>query len=72
LVSYLHQVKFFQKMNVTYNIMNSPVVKQLLDGTKNKFNALKYLNINVNHFTLVKELPANCFVVVLQHNHLKY
>lgn len=52
--------------------MNSPVVKQLLDGTKNKFNALKYLNINLNHFTLVKELPANCFVVVLQHNHLKY
>ena len=58
-------------MNVTYNIMNSPVVKQLLDGTKNKFNALKYLNVNSNYFNLTKELPANCLVIVLQHNNLR-
>ena len=69
LVSYLHQMKFYQKMNITCNVLNSPIVKQILDGTKSKFNALKYLTVNSNHFNMCKDLPANCLVIIIQHNH---
>jgi hypothetical protein len=65
-------MKFFQRLNVTHNSFSSPVVKQILDATKMKFNTFKFLNPTVNHFNLYKELPGNFLIVVLQHNHAKY
>ena len=50
LTGYFHQVNFFRKSNLKSNILNSPVVKQLLDATKSNFTALKYLNVNSMHF----------------------
>lgn len=69
LISYLHMARFYQKLNVPYNSLNSPIVKQILDGTKAKFNAFKYLTVNANHFNLCKDLPPNCLLIVIQHNH---
>lgn len=71
LVSFLHQMKFFQSKSVTQNILNSPIIKQTLDATKLKFNAFKYLNPTINHFNLSKDLPANYLVLVMQHNKAK-
>ncbi len=71
LVSYLHQEKFFQSKSVTLNLLNSPVIKSVLDATKAKFNAFKYLNPTLNHFNLSKDLPANYLVVIMQHNRTK-
>ncbi len=71
LVSYLHQERFFQSKSVSQNLLNSPVVKTVLEATKARFNAFKYLNPTVNHFNLSKDLPANYLVVVMQHNRTK-
>lgn len=71
LVSYLHQQNFYQEKAVTYNSLNSPLIKQLLDATKLKFNAFKYLNPTINHFNLSKDLPHNYLVVIMQHNKAK-
>ncbi len=56
---------------ITNNSLNSPVLKQILDATKLKFNAFKYLNPTANHFNLSKDLPTNYLIVILQHNRTK-
>jgi hypothetical protein len=64
----LHQLDFYKKQQARHNSLNSPVVKHILENTKNKFNASKYLNINPNHFNLTKDLPNNYTFLILQHN----
>lgn len=71
LTGYLNQMKFYKKQNVTQNTLNSPITKQILEMTKSKFNATKYLNINLNHFNFSRDLPPNYVVLVLQHNEAK-
>lgn len=64
----LNQIKFYQQLNVEHNTLNSPIVKQLIDLTKSKLTAFKYLTVNPNHFNLSKDLPLNYTLLVLQHN----
>ena len=68
LTSYLHQLDFFKQSNVTNNSLNSPVIKQLLESTRNKFNAFKYLSVTSNHFNYNRDLPINYLFFIMQLN----
>lgn len=71
LVGCLSQIKFYKNRSVRYNALNSPIVKQLLDVTKSKMNAFKFLSVNANLFNVTKDLPLNYTFLVLQHNPAK-
>ncbi|CAF0832143.1 unnamed protein product [Brachionus calyciflorus] len=71
LTGYYNQLKFFSKKNTKENTLNSPIIKQILDLTKSKFNATKFLTINSNHFNYSKEMPSNYIFLVLQHTEKK-
>ena len=68
LTSYFHQADYFKQSNATSNSLNSPVIKQLLESTRNKFNAFKYLSITSNHFNFNKDLPINYLLFIVQLN----
>ena len=72
LTSYFHQADFFEQSNATSNSLNSPVIKQLLESTRNKFNAFKYLTITSNHFNFNKDLPINYLLFIMQLNQQRY
>ncbi len=61
-------MNFFTAKNVAQNTLNSPINKQLLDGIKSKFNAFKYLSVQMNHFNMSKDLPSNYNLLIIQHN----
>ena len=71
LVGYFNQMSFYRELNVSHNVLNSPLVRALLDATKQRFSAFKMLNVSPNHFNYTKDLPANCVLLVLQHNKAK-
>lgn len=64
----LNQIKFYRERNIKRNLLNSPAIKQLIDFTKSKLTAFKYLTVNPNHFNLSKDLPLNYTILVMQHN----
>lgn len=64
-------MSFYRRINVSHNVLNSPLVRALLDATKQRFSAFKMLNVSPNHFNFTKDLPANCILLVLQHNQAK-
>ena len=68
----LNQIKFYERRHIKHNSLNSPVVNQLIDLTKSKLTAFKYLTLNPNHYNLSKDLPLNYTILVLQHNTYKY
>lgn len=68
LAAYVHQLDYFRKIHVTKNTLNSPLVSQIGDAVKNKFQCLKNLSISAEHFNYCKELPSNYVILMLQHN----
>ena len=64
-------MNFYSAKNVTQNALNSPIIKQLMDGIRSKFNAFKYLNVQMNHFNMSKDLPSNYNLLIIQHNSSK-
>jgi hypothetical protein len=66
LAGFMHQSKYYKQMNVKNNCLSSPLINELLNGTKNKFNAFKFLTINSNHFNLSKELPNGYILLIMQ------
>lgn len=71
ITGYLHQLKFYSSIQVETNALNSPIIKQILDLTKSRFNAHRLLQITGAHFSLSKDLPSNYTVLLLQHNQQK-
>jgi hypothetical protein len=72
LSGYYHQLSFFANSNVSQNMLSSPIVSQTLQLTRDKLPAFKFLTMNPNHFTCIKDLPPNYTVLVLQHNNKKF
>ena len=68
LAGYFHALDEQRARHVRHNALNSPVVRQLLDLTRAKFNSLRHTSLSANHFALVKDLPANYLLLVMQHN----
>lgn len=71
ITGYLHQLKHFKKLNTTRNALNSPVVAKMLEMTRSRFNAYKYLSPSATHFTLSKDLPTNYLLFIVQLNQRK-
>lgn len=72
LASYLHQMNTFKETSIKTNCLNSPTIIQYTNSLKSKFNALKNLSVNSNHFNLSKDFPNNYILLILQHNSQKY
>lgn len=68
LAGYIHQMNYLKKNQIKTNVLSFPLIQQLSDAMRNKFNALKNLKISNNHLTLAKEFPNSYTFLILQHN----